>query len=77
MEGKPKQVNYTRELKNALASGAMIECAVGPYEGCDVTYRPRGGNDPKPWLSGAGKPWLSSAGHRYSGRECRVRREQS
>jgi hypothetical protein len=66
VEGKPKQRNYTRELKNAMASGAVIECAVAPYEGRMVLLRPKFPNDPKPWV-------LFDL--RYSGRECRVRRE--
>lgn len=71
MEGKPKQRNYTRELKNAMASGAAIECAVAPYEGWTVHYAPGPINDPKPWVL------QGSDSYRYSGRECRVRREEN
>lgn len=74
MEGKPKQVNYTRVLKNALAAGAVIECAVGRFERFSVIFDPRSTNDPKPWA-------LTDCGnlddYRYSGRECRVRREEN
>lgn len=67
----PKQRNYTRELKNALVAGAVIECAMAPYEGYRVHYSPGPINDPKPWVID------QLDDYRFSGRECRVRKEQS
>lgn len=72
MEGKPKQRNYTRELKNAAVRGAVVECAMAPYEGWTVLYVPRSVNDPQPWTL-----YAPNGDCRYSGRECRVRREEN
>lgn len=61
----PGQINYTRELKNAVLAGKRIVCAVAPYEGCDVAYIRRSTNDPSPWR-------LAATGLRFSGRECKA-----
>ena len=52
---------YTQELKRAEASGKRIVCAMAPYEGCPVSYKPRSKGDPFPWVL---------AGYRFTGREC-------
>lgn len=70
MNDKPKKLNYTRELKNAMAAGAVIECAVAPYEGravrLDSGY---GSHHPRPWVL------VDASEYRFSGRECRVHTE--
>lgn len=71
MEGKPKQRNYSRELKNAMVNGSTVECAVAPYEGVTVAFRPRCVNDARPWVT------VPDNGYRYSGRYCRVRVDES
>lgn len=71
-QDKPKQRNYSRELKNALVAGATVECAVAPYEGVTVLYRPRAVTDSRPWVLDL--PWdRILPGFRCSGSECRVR----
>lgn len=66
-----KRRNYTRELIKALARGAVIECAVAPYEGTAVAHRPRSVGDPHPWVLASGD--REGFVFRYTGRECRLR----
>lgn len=54
--------NYTPELIKSIQSGRKAVCSVDPYEGWEVSYRPRNRRDPE--------PWILENGFRYSGRFC-------
>jgi hypothetical protein len=59
--------NYTAPLRKALSEGAQIVCAVSPYSGEEMKYRPRRSGDTRPWVLKSG-----TVSWRYSGRECKA-----
>lgn len=62
-----KTSSHRRTLRRAAQAGSVVECAVDPYTGREVVYRPRNAHDSKPWVPADG------SGYRYNGNECRVR----
>lgn len=64
--------NYTQELRDAEAQGAVIVCSMHPYDGMPMAYAPRRLRDPLPWVPA--DQYTRSGSYdgmwRYSGREC-------